>query len=250
MIPRIGNAGLSSRSMRVNLEFFTDRLFEALINGRREEARRIVIDATGQGATAITLLQELYWPVHELIEKLYRGDQMSRLSYRLATRFLRVLVDQASLSLDRRAPRGRRVFAVCGPTDADELGAQIAVDLIEREGFDIQFCGSGIAADEILAHVQSSRPDVLLIFASAPTDLPEIRGLIDTLNEIGAVRNLQVAVGGGVFNRAEGLAEEIGADVWAESPHELVQTLIEMPERRARAEQHSVGKKRRPKLAA
>ena len=93
--------------------------------------------------------------------------------------------------------------------------------------------------------MQENRPDVLLLFASAPGDLPGIRAMIDQIHEIGAVRNLQVVVGGGVFNRAQGLAEEIGTDLWATSPTELVAVMVEEPERRAAVGQHSVGKKRR-----
>jgi hypothetical protein len=37
---------------------------------------------------------------------------------------------------------------------------------------------------------------------------------------------LQIVVGGGVFNRAPGLAEEIGADVSANSPRELLEKLV------------------------
>ena len=98
---------------------------------------------------------------------------------------------------------------------------------------------------ETLAQVHEAKPDVLLMFASSPEDLPEIRNLIDTVREIGASSHTQIAVGGGVFNRAEGLAEEIGADTWATDLLELVHTLIEEPARRADEEQRTVGRKRR-----
>ena len=89
------------------------------------------------------------------------------------------------------------------------------------------------------------------MFASGASDLPQIRQLIDTLHEIGACPNLQIVVAAGVFNRADGLAEEIGADLWAKSPLELVEMLVEEPQRRAQAEQRTVGRKRKvPKREA
>jgi len=230
----------------VNTELIVERLFEAIITGDRDSARAVVDNASRQGLNARTLLTEVLWPAYELVEKLYRADQMTTLAHHMATRLLRVLCDQASLRLERAAPIGKSVFAVCGPTDADELAGQIAVDLLEESGFTTRYAGGGIASDEVLAEVQESQPDVLLLFASAPSDLPGIRGLIDTLNEIGAARQTQIVVGGGVFNRAEGLAEEIGADLWATRPTDLVQAMVEQPRRRAAAEQHTVGRKRRP----
>src|SRR5690606_11520842 len=71
------------------------------------------------------------------------------------------------------------------------------------------------------------------------------RLLIDHLHETGACPKLQIAVGGGVFNRAEGLAEEIDADIWATDPSEMVEMLSENPDQRMGEDQRTVGRKRR-----
>ncbi len=248
-----GRGGLHptvERSDSVNTEMLVERFFEALISGDRAAARALALEAAARNIPAQTMLSEVYWPTYEMIERLFRSDQMTTLSHHLATRLLRVLCDQVAQRLEPRARNNRRVFAVCGPTDADELAGQLAIDLLECEGFTVAYAGGGIAADEILAHVQENQPDTLLLFASAPSDLPSIRGLIDTIHEIGAVRRLQIVVGGGVFNRAEGLAQEIGADLWATSPIDLVQELTRNPERRAQTNQHTVGRKRRVRADA
>lgn len=230
-------------------EILTERLFEALVSGDRPGARAIVEDAQRQGAEPERLVTELFWPVYEQVEKFHRADQLSDLAHHMATRLLRVLVDQASLDFTRKPDRGRTVFAVCGPTDADELAAQISVDLLEADGYSVTFAAGGVAADEILGHVQGAQPDVLLLFASAPSDLPAMRWLIDTIREIGACDGVQIVVGGGVFNRAEGLAEEIGADLWATSPTDLLAEMEDRPERRAPAEQRTVGRNKRKNAA-
>jgi MerR family transcriptional regulator, light-induced transcriptional regulator len=231
-------------------DILVERFFETLISGHRPAARQIVREALAGGAQPTRLITDLFWPTYEMVEKLFRSDQLTRLSHQLATRLLRVLVDQNASLLTPQTSRGRRVFALCGPRDADELGAQMAVDLLEQAGFEISFGGGSIPSDEILAQVHEQQPDVLLMFASGPSDLPDIRSLIDTLREIAACPNLQIAVGAGVFNRADGLAEEIGADLWARSPLDMVDTLIEGATVRAEAEQRTVGRKRRVRREA
>ncbi len=227
-------------------EILIERLFDALTSGDRGAAREIVAQTLSSGCTAEQVVTDLFWPTYERIETFHRNDHLATLSHHLATRLLRTLLDQTTLQLKRQASNGRTVFAACGPTDADELAAQMSVDLLEAAGFTVQFCGGGIAMDEILSRVQMQKPDHLLLFASAPQDLPEIRGLIDKLNEIGACSpasgRLQVVVGGGVFNRADGLAEEIGADLWATAPSDLVYEMVEFPDRRASEDQRTVGK--------
>lgn len=231
-------------------DILVERFFETLISGVRPAARELVDETLATGVSPATLLTDLFWPTYELIERLYRSDQLTKLSHHLSTRLLRVLVDQNAARLKAQPRRNRSVMAFCGPRDSDELGAQMAVDLLEQAGFDVSFAGGNIPNDEILQAVHETKPDVLLMFASGPSDLPQIRQLIDTLHEISACPDLQMVVGGGVFNRAEGLAEEIGADMWAASPLELVELMVAEPARRAQAEQRTVGRKRRVKREA
>lgn len=225
-------------------EQINERFFEILVSGDRTTARAFVAELASKGAKPEVLINELFWPTYQTLDRLHRADQLTTLTHHLATRLLRVLVDQNAAHMSRQASRGRSVYVFCGATDADEMGAQMAVDLLEANGFSVSFAGGGVANDEILSLVNDRKPDVLLMFASSPTDLPNIRELIDTIGEIGACPNLQVAVGAGVFNRADGLAEEIGADLWASDPLEMVETLISEPARRAGSDQRTVGKSR------
>jgi methanogenic corrinoid protein MtbC1 len=139
----------------------------------------------------------------------------------------------------------KKIVMFSGPSEADELAGQLVADTIEAAGYDVYFGGGGIANDEILAEIGEQRPDILLMFASAPSDAPNIRQLIDTIRGINACPSMQIVVGGGVFNRAAGLAEEIGADLWARSPQELIETLTDGHARRATAEQRTVGRNRK-----
>jgi len=226
----------------------TERFFEALIEGDRARARAVIDEQRDSGASPELLITDLFWPTYELIDRLHREDQLSQVAYGLGVRLFRVLVDQISRELIAASdaePNGRTIFACCGSTEGSELGAQMGVDLLEAAGFNIRFAGGGVPVDELRQCVHESTPDVLLMFCSNAEDLPDIRVLIDTLQEIGACPNTQIVVGGGVFNRAEGLAEEIGADLWAAHPLELVDAIIDDADVRATPDQRTVGRSRK-----
>jgi methanogenic corrinoid protein MtbC1 len=229
----------------VNQEIVIEQLFSTLISGNRVEARRMADEALADGLSPETLTHDIYWPTLEMIIKLYRADQLTCLAHHYATRLLRSLVDQAQAGYEQKARRNRRILMFCGPGETDELAAQVVADLAEADGYEVYFGGGGVANDEILAEVGEQRPDILLMFSSAPSDAPSIRQLIDSIRGVDSCPTMQIAVGGGVFNRAEGLAEEIGADLWARSPAELLQKLVAQADRRATAEQRTVGRNRR-----
>jgi methanogenic corrinoid protein MtbC1 len=234
----------------VDQEIIVERLFEKLISGDRAGARTIVQETVEARVSSEERAQEVYWPVLEMVNSLYRADQLSRLAHHYATRLLRSLVDQAQAEYAQKPARGRTILMFCGSSEADELAGQLVADLVEADGYELWFGGGGVAADEVLAEVGTRNPDVLLMFASAPGDAPQIRKLIDTIRGINAHPHLQIVVGGGVFNRAEGLAEEIGADLWARSPAELLEKLVQEPQRRATPEQRTVGRHRRGSKSA
>jgi methanogenic corrinoid protein MtbC1 len=230
-------------------EVTIDRLFQAIICGDRISTRTIVAETVTSGAPAEELAHEVYWPLVDTINSLFRTDQLSMLAHHYAIRLLRTLVDQAQARFTQKPRNGRKVLMFSGPTESDDLSAQLAADLTEAEGYEVLFAGGGIANDEILACVGEQKPDVLLLFSAAPSDAPNIRQLIDHIRRVGACPNLQIVVGGGVFNRADGLAEEIGADVWAKTPQQLLEKLVAQQGRRAGGTQRTVGRNRRPNAA-
>ncbi|MFN8871074.1 MAG: B12-binding domain-containing protein [Phycisphaerae bacterium] len=210
-------------------QLLVERLFESLIAGDRAQSRKVVGEAIQQGVHAQRILMDLFWPTHEMIEKLFRQDQLTVVSYNMSTRLLRMMVDQMAAQLTLLPTNGKTVFACCGNTEGEELAGQIASDLLEAAGYEVCYAGGKLPADEILNQVQERRPDFLVLFASSASDLPGIRTIVDTLRSINATPHTKIAVGGGVFNRAEGLAEEIGIDLVGKTPLELVE-LLAMPE--------------------
>lgn len=229
----------------MNYEMLIEQLFPALVSGDRNSARQLIDQSIEEGLDAESLAHEVLWPVMEMVSDLHRADQITTLAHHYATRLLRTLVDQVQPHYERQAPLGRSVLMFCGQTESEELEAQLTADLAEAGGYHVAFGGGGIANDEILEEVNQRRPDVLLMFASSPSDAPNIRLLVDHIRGINACPDMQIVVGGGVFNRAEGLAQEIGADLWAKTPEELVHRLNTQSERRATPEQRTVGRTRK-----
>lgn len=227
-----------------------DRFFTALISGDRPAARGIVNEAIEADCAAEKIISHLIWPTLCQIQKMHRNDQLSKLAYHYATRLLRHLIDQMQLRLTQHEAHDSTVLLTCGPEQSEELAAQIACDLLEAAGYTVFFAGGGVANDEVVEQLGELNADKLVVFGAVPSTVPETRLLIDRLHSIGACPNLQIIVGGGVFSRAEGLAEEIGADLWADDPTELVEKMAEEPQRRMSADQRTVGRKRRSSKAA
>jgi methanogenic corrinoid protein MtbC1 len=206
----------------MNYDTIIAHYLESLLDGNRIGCREVLGEALKTGIPANSIYTELFWPVMTQIDKLFRGNRIDQITENMATRINRTLVDQLQSKLPRRELRDLKMIMVCAKDEPEELGAQMCADLFESDGWEVKFLGGGIPNDEIIALVGREQPDRLFIYGTKPSGAPDVRRLIDLLRDIAACPKMRVMVSGGVFNRAEGLWEEIGADMFAATAKEAL----------------------------
>lgn len=199
------------------------RYLEPLLCGNRKACRKVIEETLQSGIPAISVYLYLIWPIMVEIERLIRSDKITQTQENMATRINRIIVSQLQNKLPHRPIKGKKITICCAPNELQELGSQILADLFESDGWDVKFLGGGLTNDDIFAFVNEFAPDILLIYGTMPKQAPDIRRLIDKIKTVNAWPNLRIMVSGGLFNRAEGLWEEIGADVFAATAEKALQ---------------------------
>jgi len=227
----------------------TKSYLEPLLAGDRAACRKLIDAALECGIDAYDLINQLVWPTMELVQAMYREDRISISSLNLATRLNRSLTDQLTARLPRREPNGKKVLIFCGDDEPEELGGQICADLFECDGWEVRFAGGGVPEDEVLKFIGEFRPNLLVMFGTLPSGMPAVRKLIDYLREVNSCPDMQVMCCGGIYKRAEGLAEEIGADLYAPDAAAAIEVAAADPAKKATVEQQTVGRMRRIRRA-
>jgi len=220
---------------------------EHVFGGQRAEARETMMAAQDRGIAASKLLKTVIWPAMEQIDRLYRADQISAITAHMATRINRMMADQLQGYLRREPKSGRRLVVTCGQGEVEELGAQITADLFEASGWSVWFLGSGVPNDEILEFIGRIRPDILCAYGERPEGIPNVRKLIDLIRDVGVCEEMQILAVGGVFSRADGLADEIRADLSAKNVMEALRTVDEHPVRVPKPDMPQPGRRRKRK---
>lgn len=200
-----------------------------LLRGDRQACRRVIEETLQSGIPANAVYLHLIWPVMVEIEKLYRADRITPCQEHLATRINRTIVDQLQNKLPRRDKKEKKVTICCAQAELQELGAQMIADIFESDGWEVRFLGSGLSNDDIYGFINEYGPDLLVLYGTTPKQAPQIRLLIDTIKGVNAWPNMRIMVSGGLFSRAEGLWEEIGADAYATNPADALLKACENP---------------------
>jgi methanogenic corrinoid protein MtbC1 len=198
------------------------RYLEPLLRGDRKGCRAVIEEAMQSGIPANSVYVNIIWPVMAEIESLLRAEKITPVEEHLATRVNRTIVDQLQNKLPRRPGKDKKVVVCCAPDELQELGAQMMTDLFESDGWDVRFLGGGLTNDDILSFINDYGADILLIYGTAPKQAPSVRRLIDTIKSVDAWPNMRILVSGGLFNRAEGLWQEMEADLYAENAVEAL----------------------------
>ena len=227
-----------------------DSYNQILLAGDRAACRGLMDKAISAGHSARQILVELVWPTMERLQELYRDDHITVSQLNFATRLNRSVTDQLVGMLPKGQSNDQTVLILCGDDEPEELGGQICADLFEAEGYKVRFAGGGIPNDEVLKMIGEFRPNLLVLFGTLPSGMPAVRKLIDYLREVNSCPQMQVMCCGGIYKRAEGLAEEIGADLYAADAAGAVEVTRAHPMRRATVEQQTVGRTRRIRKAA
>ena len=199
------------------------RYLEALLQGDRVKSRTVIEETLQSGVPANKVYIDVIWPIMIDVEKLYREDKISATQEALATRINRTIVDQLQNKLPRKAAVSKKIVIFSAACEQGELGAQMIADLFESSGWEIRFVGSAVNEDDLVEFTHSYSPDILLIYGMQADKAPTMRKLIDTIKTINACPDMRIMLSGGVFDRAEGLWEEIGADMYAATALEAVE---------------------------
>ena len=204
-----------------------ERYLDALLQGDRKRSRAVIEEALQSGTPANSVYVDIIWQIMVEIEELLRSERITATQEHLATRINRTIVDQLQNKLPRRPSKNKKITVCCAPAELQELGAQMMADMFESDGWDVKFLGGGLNNDDILAFINEHAPDILLIYGTTSKQAPVLRQLIDTIKDINAWPNMRIMVSGGLFNRADGLWQEMGADLFAATVLEALQAALE-----------------------
>ena len=114
--------------------------------------------------------------------------------------------------------------------DYHDIGKNIVIAMLRGVGFAVRDMGTNVPTREIVRLVEEYKPDILGLSALLTTTLPEMKRVMDALEESGQRGGVKVIVGGAPVN--EKFARSIGADGYGQDAGEAVKLVKQLLENR------------------
>lgn len=116
-------------------------------------------------------------------------------------------------------PTKGRALVLCAVGELHDLGARMVADLLEMDGWDVQYAGAGVSLDALLALLEPS-PFLVAVSATMFEHLPRMRELVALVRSTTATSATRVLAGGQAFIDAPEVIPRIRADrVAVEAAH-------------------------------
>jgi 5-methyltetrahydrofolate--homocysteine methyltransferase len=109
-------------------------------------------------------------------------------------------------------PAGRVLFGTVSG-DLHDIGKNLVSVMLEGAGFVVVDLGKDVSAPEFVKAVREQEPDILALSALLTTTMPNLKVVVEALNEAGIRKGVKVLVGGAPVTQE--YADLIGADGYA-----------------------------------
>ena len=211
----------TSETSKASSDSPAERLFEAILNGKSDEAAAATKEAIAQGIAPQDLINgQMIRAMGEVGQRFQDGKAfvpqllMAGRAMKAALELLKpMMAGAASTSLGK---------VVIGTVKGDlhDIGKNLVASMLEGCGFEVVNIGIDVSADKFIEAIKENQPDILCMSALLTTTMGYMKEVIDALEKAGIRDQVKVMVGGAPVT--QGFADEIGADGYSDNANSAV----------------------------
>ncbi len=200
---------------------------ERVLKGDHKNIKEGVREMLKRGFKAQDILQQGMLSAMEVIGERFRDGSVFIPEVLLSARAINEALPVIEPYL-ANADRESRGIVMIGTVQGDlhDIGKNMVLTMLKGVGYQTIDLGVNVKTEDFVSRAAEKKPDILGLSALLTTTMPEMKRVIDALEEAGLRKNLRVIVGGAPVNRK--FAEYIGADGYAEDAGEAISLVKEL----------------------
>lgn len=205
------------------MELF-DQIAQVVENGDEEETKKLVQQALDNQEDPLSIIDGALMKGMGVVGDKFGKGEMFIPEVMIAAQALQAGIEiiNPHLQEGQRSYIGKVVIGTVAG-DIHDLGKNLVKMMLSANGFEVIDLGVDLPEEKFVEAVEKEKPQILGMSALLTTTMPEMKKVIDTLQEKGLRDQVQVILGGAPVNQE--FADKIGADLYAEDALEAVNVL-------------------------
>lgn len=193
---------------------------DALLTGDHRACLHLAANGVSSGDDLEAFYIGIIQPAMYSIGSFWERGEISVAEEHLASAVVaRVMASLYSQILGSRRSFGKAIVSAA-PNEFHEIGARMVADLLERDGWSVEYLGSDMEGVSLLERVDRIQPFFLALSVAMPFNLKRAQEIIGGARKNPQLERLRIMVGGQVFEKAPGFWRAMGADGYAENAAE------------------------------
>jgi MerR family transcriptional regulator, light-induced transcriptional regulator len=207
--------------MQVRLEDYVDHLIAGEDDACLNEGLAFAGDVAGLHRLYVSIIQPSQYRVGELWE----GGRISVATEHVATAINSYVASSCFTALGCAGSGGPGALIACTPDELHELGARMLADLLECDGWDVQFHGSGVRRSDVIEAARIRRPRFVGLSTALALHLGAVKRFITEIRAALRPTVPPIVVGGNAYRGDAGLWRLVGADLYVADASTAVEQL-------------------------
>ncbi len=202
-----------------------EALAEAIINGDADEAERLTQEAVDEGVDPQTILDDGLTAGMDVIGTRFKANEVYVPEVLIAARAMHsgMEIIEPLLAESGAEPAGRVVVGTV-KGDLHDIGKNLVTMMLKGGGFKVTDIGIDVPAEKFVESAKEANADVVALSALLTTTMPEMKNVLDALNEAGI--EADTIIGGAPVTQE--YADEIGASGYAPDAASAVDSVREL----------------------
>lgn len=195
------------------------QLYEAILNGKLEEAVAVTNEALAADIAPQTLINDYMIKGMEEIGARFEHGKAFVPNLLMSARAMKGSLDilKPLLKGDTSATLGKIVIGTV-KGDLHDIGKNLVASMLEGCGFEVVNLGVDIAAERFIEAARDEKADIICMSALLTTTMTYMKEVIEAVRKAGL--NVKIMVGGAPVNEA--FARSIGADGYSSNANAAV----------------------------
>lgn len=189
---------------------------EATISGKHQRVEELTSQALEDGIEAGRIIQEALIPAMGVVGEDFGAGKIYIPEMLIAARAMKTGIEilKPALVGEKIQTIGKVVIGTV-KGDMHDIGKNLVIMMLEGSGFEVIDLGIDVPSHKFIEAVKAYRPDFIAMSALLTTTMPEMKGIIEALEEASLRQEVKIMVGGAPVTQR--FAEEIGADGYGDN---------------------------------
>ena len=194
---------------------------DAILSGDKTLAHQIVLAELQSGTIPMDAYLQILVPAQRRIGELWLDGELSIANEHMATEITTLEMELLRGIANRKPSINRRVLVATAPGERHSLGARIVSDFLYINGWDVDFLGSDIPAEELGIFAKERKPDVIALSIVLSENIDGAKEAIQMVKRFAPMIPIMI---GGPAVQGEEHVKEIGADGYAADASSAIRT--------------------------